>query len=116
MTTSDESERAVNQSDSEQATARIIELLEKLAAAEEGLSGAAAATGFSVDQAQASLRQAAQILRKNRASPTGKQRFPLLGSILDWHEMTVAEALEILGEYASRETPPKADAPATEGP
>jgi hypothetical protein len=108
MTPTDQNERAANLTDPEQATARIIELLEKLAAAED-LSGAAEAAGFSVDQAQASLRQAAQLIRKNRASPAAKQRFPLLGSILDWHEMTLAEALEILGEYASKESPPKED-------
>jgi hypothetical protein len=110
MTTTDETERAPEHSDPEQATARIIELLEKLAAAEESLSSAAAAAGLSVDQTQASLRQAVQIIRKNRASPPVKQRFPLLGSILDWREMTVAEALEILGEHASSQEPPKVDA------
>jgi hypothetical protein len=112
MTTSDESERVTKQSDPDQATARIIELLEKLATAEESISSAAEAAGFSVDQAQATLRQAAQIIRKNRLPSPAKQRFPLLGSILDWHEMTVAEALEILAEHASAEAPPKADASA----
>ncbi|MFZ1107122.1 MAG: hypothetical protein WAN43_02065 [Rhodomicrobium sp.] len=112
MTTSDESERVAKQSDPEQATARIVELLEKLAAAEESLSGAAASAGFSVDQAQASLRQAAQIIRRNRPSPPANRRFPLLGSLLDWREMTVAEALEILAEHASNQAPPATDASA----
>jgi hypothetical protein len=112
MATSDERERAVNQSDPDQTAARIIELLEKLAAAEESLSSAAASAGFSVDQAQASLLQAAQMIRKNRASPPANRRFPLLGSILDWREMTVAEALEILAEHATSEQTPNGDASA----
>ncbi len=86
---------------SEQATARILELLDKLAAA-EGLGGAASATGVSEDQMRDSLRQAAQIIRKNQDAST-KQRWPLLGSILDWREMTVAEALEILAEHATHQ-------------
>ena len=80
----------------EQATARILELLEKLAAA-EGLAGAIQTAGVSEDQLRAGLRQAAQIIRKKHDAVPNR-RFPLLGSILDWKEMTVAEALEILGE------------------
>ncbi len=82
----------------EQATARILELLDKLAAV-EGLGNAATAAGFTEDQLRTSLRQAAQIIRKNQENPV-KKRWPLLGSILDWHEMTVAEALEILADHA----------------
>ncbi len=109
MTTSDESERAPGNSGAEQTNARILDLLEKLAAA-ESLGGVAASAGLSEDQARASLRQAAQLIRKTQASPM-KQRFPLLGSILDWREMTVAEALEILAENATPHLPPKEDAP-----
>ena len=98
MTSSDETQPAAERAQSEQMTARILELLDKLAAA-EGLGNAVAATGISEDQMRASLRQAAQIIRKNQESPARK-RWPLLGSILDWHEMTVAEALEILGDHA----------------
>lgn len=82
----------------EQATARILELLEKLAAA-EGLAGAIETAGVSEDQVRSGLRQAAQIIRKKQYDAVPKKRFPLLGSILDWQEMTVAEALEILGEH-----------------
>jgi hypothetical protein len=110
MTTTDESGRAEANPRSEDATARVIDLLDRLAAA-ESLGSAAAAAGFSEDEARACLRQAAQIIRKNLGSPI-RQRFPLLGSILDWHEMTVAEALEILAEQAASPEPPKADASA----
>jgi hypothetical protein len=100
MTNSDENQPAAERAQSEQATARILELLDKLAAA-EGLGNAASATGFTEDQLRSSLRQAAQIIRKNQ-EPVRK-RWPLLGSILDWHQMTVAEALEILAEHAARQ-------------
>jgi hypothetical protein len=110
MTTSDESERKPDHSGLEQTIARILELLDKLAAV-DSLGSAAAAAGVSEDEARLSLRQAAQIIRKNQVPPM-KQRFPLLGSILDWQEMTVAEALEILAEQATNPEPPKADAPA----
>ena len=99
MTTSDENQPAAERTQPEQATARILELLDRLAAA-EGLGNAASATGFTEDQLRASLRQAAQIIRKNQ-EPI-KKRWPLLGSILDWHEMTVAEALDILAEHATQ--------------
>jgi hypothetical protein len=101
MTTSDENLPAAERTQPEQATARILELLDKLAAA-EGLGNAASATGFTEDQLRTSLKQAAQIIRKNQENPV-KRRWPLLGSILDWHEMTVAEALEILAEHASHQ-------------
>ena len=101
MTTSDEKQPAAEPTQPEQATARIIELLDKLAAA-EGLGDAASATGFSVEQLRSSFRQAAQIIRKSEEDPVMK-RWPLLGSLLDWHEMTVAEALEILAHHASRQ-------------
>jgi hypothetical protein len=99
MTTSDDKKPAAERTQPEQATARILELLDKLAAA-EGLGNAASATGFSEDQLRSSLKQAAHIIRKNQQDPV-KRRWPLLGSILDWHEMTVAEALEILAEHAA---------------
>ncbi len=86
---------------SEHGTAQILELLDKLAAA-EGLGSAASATGISEDQMRDSLRQAAQMIRKNQEAPA-KQRWPLLGSILDWREMTVAEALEILADHATHQ-------------
>ena len=89
---------------SEQATSRILELLDKLAAA-EGLDSAASATGISEDQMRDSLRQAAEIIRRNQEAPA-KQRWPLLGSILDWREMTVAEALEILADHATHQEEP----------
>jgi len=101
MTTSDDNKPAAERTQPEQATARILELLDKLAAA-EGLGNAASATGFTEDQLRSSLRHAAQIIRKNQENPV-KNRWPLLGSILDWHEMTVAEALEILADHATRQ-------------
>ena len=111
MTNSDENEPAAERAQPEQVTARILDLLDKLAAA-EGLGNAASATGFTEDQLRSSLRQAAQIIRKNQ-EPV-KKRWPLLGSILDWHEMTVAEALEILAEHAAQheDASKKADDPA----
>ncbi len=105
MTTSDENERAEQRSEPMDATARILYLLDKLAAA-EGLGSAAAAAGVSEEEVRANLQEAAQIIRKNQALPA-KKRFPLLGSILDWREMTVAEALEILAEHATTPEPPK---------
>jgi hypothetical protein len=107
MTTSDESERAPEKPGAEHMTARLLDLLEKLAAA-ESLAEAAASVGVSEDQARASLRHAVEIIRKTRPVPV-KQRWPLLGSILDWKEMTVAEALEILAEQATNPDLPKAD-------
>ena len=101
MTTSDEKTPAAESTQPEQATAQILELLDKLAAV-EGFGNAAAATGISEDRLRASLRQAAFIIRRNQERPV-KKRWPLLGSILDWHEMTVAEALEILAEHASQQ-------------
>lgn len=101
MTNSDQNQPAAERAQPEQATARILELLDKLAAA-EGLGNAASATGFTEDQLRSSLRQAAQIIRKNQEYPV-KKRWPLLGSILDWREMTVAEALEILADHAARQ-------------
>ncbi len=99
MNNSNENTPAAERMQPEQATTRSLELLDKLAAA-EGLGSAASATGFTEDQLRSSLRQAAQIIRKNQ-DPV-KKRWPLLGSILDWHEMTVAEALEILAEHAAQ--------------
>ncbi len=101
MTTSDENTPAAERAQSEQATTRILDLLDKLAAA-EGLGNAASATGFTEDQLRSSLRQAAQLIRKKQEDPV-KKRWPLLGSILDWREMTVAEALEVLAEHALHE-------------
>ncbi len=101
MITSDDDRPAAERSQPEQATARILELLDKLAAA-EGLGNAASATGFTEDQLRSSLKQAAQIIRKNQENPI-KKRWPLFGSILDWQEMTVAEALEILAEHATQQ-------------
>ena len=101
MTNSDENHPAAERAQPEQATARILELLDKLAAA-EGLGNAASATGFTEDQLRSSLREAAQIIRKNQGDLV-KKRWPLLGSLLDWREMTVAEALEILAEHAAHQ-------------
>ena len=101
MTNSDENQPAAERAQPEQATARILQLLDKLAAA-EGLGNAASATGFTEDQLRSSLREAAQIIRKNEENPV-RRRWPLLGSILDWHEMTVAEALEILADHAAQQ-------------
>ncbi len=110
MTTSDDNQPAAERTQPEQATTRILELLDRLAAA-EGLGNAASATGFTEDQLRASLRQAAKIIRKNHQDPV-RRRWPLLGSILDWHEMTVAEALEILAEHAAhQDVPEKQDDP-----
>ena len=101
MNTSDENKPAASNAQPEQATERILELLDKLAAA-EGLGNAALATGCSEDQLRSSLRQAAHIIRKKQEDPV-KKRWPLLGSILDWQEMTVAEALEILADHATKQ-------------
>ena len=98
MTSSDEGKAAPGDMKAEQATAKILELLDKLAVA-EGFGNAAAAIGTSEDEIRASLLQAAQIIRKTHEVPARK-RWPLLGSILDWREMTVAEALEVLADYA----------------
>jgi hypothetical protein len=97
--TSEKIKRAAEQTQQEQATARILELLGKLAAA-EGIGDAAAAAGIDADQMRASLLQAAEIIRKNQ-EPIIKRRWPVQGSLLDWQEMTVAEALEILSEVAA---------------
>ncbi len=117
MNTSDENAPAAERTQPEQATARILELLDRLAAA-EGLDNAASATGFTEDQLRSSLRQAAQMIRKNQEDPV-KKRWPLLGSILDWHEMTVAEALEILADHAAAQqesvSATKEEPPKTEG-
>jgi len=88
-------------------TTRLLDLLEKLAAA-ESLGEAAASVGVSEDQARTSLRRAADIIRKAHPAPA-KQRWPLLGSILDWKEMTVAEALEILADQATHPELPNPD-------
>ena len=101
MNTSDENKPAAPSTQPEQATERILELLDTLAAA-EGLGSAASATGCSEDQLRSSLRQAAYIIRKKQEDPV-KKRWPLLGSILDWQEMTVAEALEILADHATKQ-------------
>ncbi len=116
MNTSDENKPAASKAQPEQATERILDLLDKLAAA-EGLGNAASATGCSEDQLRSSLRQAAQIIRKKQED-TVKKRWPLLGSILDWQEMTVAEALEILADHATQQedaSQNKDDPPKTEG-
>ena len=101
MTTSDENQPAAEGAQPEQATARILELLDRLAAA-EGLGNAASATGLTEEQLRLSLREAAQIIRKSQEDPI-KKRWPLLGSILDWHEMTLSEALEILADHAAHQ-------------
>ena len=103
MTTSDEKTAAEN-AQPEEATALILELLDKLAAV-EGLGDAATATGITEDRLRLSLREAAQIIRRNQENPL-KKRWPLFGSILDWHEMTVAEALEILADHAVQQGDP----------
>ena len=108
MTSSDESKAATGDMQAEQATAKILELLDKLAMA-EGFGNAAAATGTNEDEIRASLRQAAEIIRKKQ-DLLPKKRWPLLGSILDWREMTVAEALQVLADYAATQhfpSPPK---------
>ena len=101
MTTSDENQPAAERAQPENASARILELLDRLAAA-EGLGNAASATGLTEEQLRLSLREAAHIIRKSQEDPI-KKRWPLLGSILDWHEMTISEALEILADHASQQ-------------
>jgi acyl-CoA reductase-like NAD-dependent aldehyde dehydrogenase len=98
MTSSENIKRAAEPMQPEQATARILELLDKLAAA-EGIGSAAEATGVSEDQVRASLRQAADIIRQNR-EPLIKRRWPRQGTLLDWRDMTVEEALDILADVA----------------
>ncbi|ADP71322.1 molybdopterin oxidoreductase [Rhodomicrobium vannielii ATCC 17100] len=67
-------------------TVRILDLLEKLAAA-ESLQGAAAAAGVREDQMRAGLRQAASLIRRE-GTPAD-----------DWRELSVAEALSILADH-----------------
>ncbi|WP_127078645.1 hypothetical protein [Rhodomicrobium lacus] len=68
-------------------TVRILDLLEKLAAA-ESLQGAAAAAGVGEDQMRAGLRQAASLIRREGAPAAD-----------DWRELSVAEALSILADH-----------------
>ncbi|MBT3070379.1 hypothetical protein KKP04_05805 [Rhodomicrobium sp. Az07] len=70
-------------------TVRILDLLEKLAAA-ESLQGAAAAAGVGEDQMRAGLRQAASMIRgEGGAAPAPH----------DWRDLSVAEALSILADH-----------------
>jgi hypothetical protein len=75
--------------------AKILELLERLAAGER-LTDAPIAMGLSQDEARSMFAKAGLIVRQTTQAE-GLKRWPVKASLLDWRKMTVAEALEILG-------------------
>ena len=100
MTGSNHKKPVADQTQPEDATRKILELLDKLSVA-ESLGGAALSAGVSEDQVRAGLQDAAEIIRQSQLPPQSPKRWPIKGSILDWREMTVAEALEILADHAA---------------
>jgi hypothetical protein len=78
---------------------KTLELLERLGNGEE-LAQAALAMGLNQAAAQASFRNAAEIVRR---SLTGRD-WRTEASLLDRNEMTVVEALEILSNHAGEAT------------
>lgn len=98
MTSSEPIKQAAGQTQPDHSVARISELLSKLAAA-DNLANAAAFAGVTDDQARLALKRAAEIIRSMPKHQPPK-KWPSTGSIMDWREMTVAEALEILAEHA----------------
>jgi hypothetical protein len=83
----------------EPAPAKILELLERLGAGER-LVDAPIAMGLSQEDARAIFAEAAEIVRRSLQDASAKKRWPVRGSLLNWHEMTIAEALEILANRA----------------
>jgi transposase len=93
--------RATGQRLSKLAIGEILAILDGLAAG-ESLTTTAAAVGISEEDVRTRLSVAAEMIRENLDSPVRK-RWPPRASILDWREMTVAEALEILADEAAAE-------------
>jgi ABC-type arginine transport system ATPase subunit len=83
------------------APAKMLELLERLGAAER-LVDAPIAMGLSQEDARAIFAKAAEIVRESLRNASPKRRWPVRGSLLDWQEMTIAEALEILANPAGK--------------
>jgi hypothetical protein len=96
MTTVSKSGAAAETGSAGQSALRVLELLERLGNGEE-LAQAALAMGLNQEAAHASFRTAADIVRQSIAA----KRWPARGSLLNWNEMTVAEALEILSDHAA---------------
>jgi hypothetical protein len=90
-----------HQQPQESAPSKVLELLERLAAGER-LVDAPIAMGLSQEHARAIFAQAAGIVRQSLQDPSTKKRWPLQASLLDWQEMTIAEALEILANRAGK--------------
>jgi hypothetical protein len=100
MTTLKNTSPASDTPEPEQSTRRILELLEKLAAAEE-LAATAPAAGVDEKQMRSGLLRAAELIRQGHDGQLAiERRWPQQGSLLDWREMTVAEALQILSDHA----------------
>jgi hypothetical protein len=100
MSTHDPAEEKRDQQE-DPAPAKMLELLERLGDGER-LVDAPIAMGLSQEDARAIFAKAAEIVRQSlqRASP--KKRWPVRGSLLDWQEMKIAEALEILANRAGK--------------
>jgi hypothetical protein len=60
------------------------------------------AMGLSQEDARALFAQAAGIVQQSLQDRSTKKRWPLQASLLDWQEMTIAEALEILANRAAK--------------
>jgi hypothetical protein len=93
--------RAAGQRRLKPSISEILAVLDGLAAG-ESLTTTAAAVGISEEDLRTRLSVAAETIRENLDSPVRK-RWPPRASILDWREMTVAEALEILADEAAAE-------------
>jgi len=79
---------------------KMLELLDRLAGGER-LTDAPLAMGLSLDDARSIFAKAGLIVRQS-VQPAPK-RWPVRGSLLHWREMTVAEALEILGNLPMKQ-------------
>lgn len=75
----------------------VIALLERLGRGET-VENAAASLRVSLEDAQASFRQAARTIRSIHTANTIKSQT----QPVDWQTMTVADALEVLAEHAAR--------------
>jgi len=75
-----------------QATVRILDLLDKLAAV-ESLRAAATAAGVGETQMREALRQAATMIRGGQEASSARSGSP------DWRDLSVAEALSILADH-----------------
>jgi hypothetical protein len=80
---------------------RMLELLERLAGGER-LTDAPIAMGLSQDDARSIFAKAGVIVR--RTLETAPKHWPAKGTLLDWREMTVVEALEILGDLPNKQS------------